>query len=131
MKEIVDGSISNSYGEAIKEWYEVMSGPFKDYEYSYCICGQYITKGSLIINKNTRKFEIIGFNCRDKYINNVENVSRRFATMLYNKNVINDWEHGFLCSLSKRTGGYSEKQKAIYTKLNLRVLNFLKLYSYT
>ena len=122
---IINNSNSNNYTEAIKEWQEILSGPFAKGTYSYCICGQLITNGSFIINKATQKLLIIGYNCRDKYISNIDNVSRKLVAWLYKKNYINDWENQFLRSLSTKTGNYSEKQKLIYSKINIRILKIL------
>ena len=120
---IIGYSDSDTYDKAITEWIELSSGPLG--KPHTCICGQRILKGSHIYNTVTRSLIVIGFNCRDKYIRNIENVSCKFVTWLYEKHYINEWENGFLRNISTKTGNYSPKQKAIYIKINTRILNIL------
>jgi hypothetical protein len=125
MNTIIAYSDSDTYDEAIKEWAEFTSGPLDDNGYYKCICNQPIVKGSYIYNRVTRTFIVIGFNCRNKYIRNIENVSCRFVTWLYEKRFINEWENNFLRSISNKTGNYSTKQKAVYTRINNRIVDIL------
>ena len=119
-------SNKEDYGKALKEWREVMAGPMPDDSYTTCICGQRIIRTSIIFNLKTYQTLTIGFNCRDKYIADIDSVSVNFVNRLYSRNVINDWEYGFLRNLSKLTGKYSVKQKAVYLRISNKVVSFLK-----
>jgi hypothetical protein len=134
---IISLSIAKNWDEARAEWYldhVEFADNFENYD---CICGhKNIKELCYIQNRYNDSTALVGNCCVKKFMNECgsdrifqalkdERINEDLANYCHHKEIINDWEHGFLLDVWRKRK-MSHKQRRKFLQIRDKIMGVMK-----